>query len=98
MGSKFSGNIRFAIFETSGFDTRVYAFENDVLYAYSVPAYQGKGIRFYVNGRYKLSRNTDLWIRYAMINYTNQETIGTGGDLIEGNKRSDIRLQLRFQF
>ena len=73
-------------------------FENDVLYAYSVPAYQGKGIRFYVNGRYKLSRNTDLWIRYAMINYTNQETIGTGGDLIEGNKRSDIRLQLRFQF
>lgn len=98
MGSKFSGNIRFAIFETSGFNTRVYAFENDVLYAYSVPAYQGKGIRFYVNGRYKLSRKTDLWIRYAMINYSNQETIGTGGDLIEGNKRSDIRLQLRFQF
>jgi hypothetical protein len=98
MGSKFSGNIRFAIFETSGFDTRIYAYENDVLYSYSVPAYQGKGIRFYVNGRFKLSRKTDLWIRYATISYASQETIGSGGDLIEGNQRSDIRIQLRLQF
>jgi hypothetical protein len=98
MGSKFSGNIRFAVFETSGFNTRIYAYENDVLYSYSVPAYQGKGIRFYINGRFNLSRKTDLWIRYAMTSYNNQETIGSGGDLIEGNTRSDIRLQLRFQF
>ncbi|MDO8992095.1 MAG: helix-hairpin-helix domain-containing protein, partial [Daejeonella sp.] len=46
MGSKISGNIRFAIFETSGFNTRIYSYENDVLYSYSVPAYQGKGVRF----------------------------------------------------
>lgn len=98
MGSKFSGNIRFALFETSGFDTRIYAYENDVLYSYSVPAYQGKGIRFYINGRYNLSRKTDLWLRYAMTSYAYQETIGSGGDLIEGNTRSDIRLQLRFKF
>ena len=98
MGSKFSGNIRFAIFETSGFNSRIYSYENDVLYAYSVPAYQGKGIRFYINGRYTISRGIDLWLRYALISYDNQETVGSGGDLIDGNKRSDIRLQLRFQF
>lgn len=98
MGSKISGNLRFAIFETSGFNTRIYTYENDVLYSYSVPAYQGKGVRFYINGRYTLSRRTDLWLRYALISYANQETTGSGGDLINGNKRSDIRMQLRFQF
>jgi len=98
MGSKFSGNIRFAIFETSGFNSRIYSFENDVLYAYSVPAYQGKGIRFYINGRYTVSRGVDLWLRYALIRYDNQEVIGSGGDEINGNKRSDVRLQLRLQF
>ena len=98
MGSKISGNIRLAIFETSGFNTRIYAYENDVLYSYSVPAYQGKGMRFYLNGRYTISRGTDLWLRYALISYANQEAIGTGGDLINGNKRSDFRVQLRFQF
>jgi len=98
MGSKISGNFRFAFFETSGFNTRIYSYENDVLYSYSVPAYQGKGIRFYINGRYTISRGTDLWLRYALVRYTNQEMTGSGGDLINGNKRSDIRLQLRFQF
>ena len=98
MGSKISGNFRFAIFETSGFNTRIYSYENDVLYSYSVPAYQGKGIRFYINGRYTISRGTDLWLRYSLVRYTNQETTGSGGDLINGNKRSDVRLQLRFQF
>ena len=98
MGSKLSANFRFAIFETSGFNTRIYSYENDVLYSYSVPAYQGKGIRFYFNGRYTISRGTDLWLRYALISYANQETNGSGGDLINGNKRSDIRVQLRFQF
>jgi len=98
MGSKISGNVRFAIFETSGFNTRIYSYENDVLYSYSVPAYQGKGIRFYFNGRYKISGGTDLWFRYALSSYPGQETVGNGGDLINGNKRSDIRVQLRFQF
>ncbi|HEY1060547.1 MAG TPA: helix-hairpin-helix domain-containing protein [Daejeonella sp.] len=98
IGSKISGNFRFAIFETSGFNTRIYSYENDVLYSYSVPAYQGKGVRFYINGRYTISRGTDLWLRYALISYANQEVIGSGGDQINGNKRSDIKVQLRFQF
>jgi len=98
MGSKFSGNIRFGLFETSGFNSRIYAYEHDVLYAYSVPAYQGKGSRFYINGRYTLKRGFDLWLRYAAINYANQETLGSGTELINGSKRSEIRLQLRLQF
>lgn len=98
MSSKFSGNVRFALFETPGFNSRVYSYENDVLYSYSVPAYQGKGLRFYCNARYTFVRGLDIWLRYALVNYFDQQTIGAGNDLINGNQRSDIRMQIRYQF
>ena len=98
LSSKISGNIRFGIFDTESFNSRIYAYENDVLYSYSVPAYQGKGIRFYFNARYTLIRDFDLWLRYSLTSYYDQNTVGTGDDQINGNKRSDIRLQIRYQF
>ncbi|MEO7835533.1 MAG: helix-hairpin-helix domain-containing protein, partial [Ginsengibacter sp.] len=52
----FSGNIRLSYFETDGYDTRIYAFENDVLYGYSIPVFFDKGYRYYINTHYKLSR------------------------------------------
>lgn len=98
MSSRISGNCRFAIFDTPGFNSRLYAFENDVLYSYSVPAYQNKGLRFYLNSRLRISPSADFWFKYAMSYYTDLESIGSGLDKIAGNKKSDIKLQLRFQF
>lgn len=98
LSSKLSGNLRFGIFETESFNSRIYAYENDVLYSYSVPAYQGRGIRFYGNVRYTFFRGLDIWVRYAHTSYSGQESVGSGNDQIIGNNRSDVRLQIRFQF
>jgi hypothetical protein len=96
MASDFSGNIRLAVFNTHSYDSRIYAYENDVLYGYSFPSYANKGLRFYTNLKYKLSRNMDVWFRYAAFIF-DEEGIGSGLDAIEGKTRSDIRLQLRVQ-
>lgn len=96
MASVFSGNVRFAVFKTDSYNSRIYAFENDVLYGYSFPAYANKGIRFYTNLRYKLRRNTDIWFRYAVFLFSERD-IGSGLDAIEGKVKSDIRLQIRVQ-
>ncbi len=96
MMSVVSGNVRFAIFNTDSYNSRIYAFENDVLYGYSFPAYANKGLRFYTNVRYKLRRNMDVWFRYAGF-FFNERGIGSGLDAIEGKVKSDIRLQLRVQ-
>jgi hypothetical protein len=98
LSSKLSGNLRFGIFDTESFNSRIYAYENDVLYSYSVPAYQGRGTRFYVNVRYTFFRGLDLWLRYANTSYSGQESVGSGNDQIIGNNKSDVRLQMRFQF
>ncbi len=96
--SHFTGNLRLAYFNTSGFDTRIYAYENDVLYSFSIPALQDKGFRFYANGRYSITRGLDFWLRFAVSAYTNKNRIGSGNDEIIGNHRSEIKAQLRYIF
>jgi hypothetical protein len=89
---------RIAYFATDDYDSRIYAFENTVLYAVSFPAYFGKGIRLYLNGRYALNQHLDLWVRYARTQLSNQQSIGSGNDTIHGNHKSDISLQVRYKF
>jgi hypothetical protein len=96
--NKLNLNARVSYFNTKDFDSRIYSYERDVLYASSFPMYFDQGIRTYLNVRYRLFRSTDVWLRYALTNYLNRENIGSGLDLIEGNKRSDIRLQVRWQW
>lgn len=89
---------RYAIFDTDGFDARIYAYENDVLYAFSFPFYSEKGHRAYIVARYRLNRNIDLQARLAQTFYTNRNEIGSGLDLIEGNTRTEIKAQMRVRF
>ncbi len=54
----FSGNIRLQYFETDGYNSRLYAYENDVLYGYSIPVFYDKGYRYYVNINYDINKKT----------------------------------------
>lgn len=96
--SRFSGNIRFAVFNIPSYDSRIYAFQNDVLFSNSILAYQNQGMQFYVNARYRFARALDLWLHYETQSYANRESIGSGTTQIVGNKRSEVKLQLRYQF
>lgn len=98
MTGKLSGNLRIALFGTPGYDARIYAYENNVLYAYSFPVYHNHGLRAYTNIRYRLRKKTDIWIRYATFLYRGAEEVGTGLDAISGNQRSELTVQLRLQF
>ncbi|MDQ6761126.1 MAG: helix-hairpin-helix domain-containing protein, partial [Bacteroidota bacterium] len=43
---RYSGNVRLQYFETDGYDSRLYAYENDLLYSYSIPVFYDKGYRY----------------------------------------------------
>lgn len=98
LSSKWSGNMRLALFDTDGFDTRIYAYENDVLYGFSIPAFQNEGIRYYTNIRYNVKRGVDIWLKYSYTQYNGVTTVGSGLDEIQGNHRSEAKVQVRFQF
>ncbi len=90
--------LRYAVFQTDNFDTRIFVYENDVLYASSFPSYYYKGRRFYALVRYRINRNIDFWVRYAQTYYNDRFTIGTGLEEIQGNTRSELKAQFRFRF
>lgn len=97
MGSALSGNLRLAAFKTDSYNSKIYAFENNVLYAHSSIPYFNEGFRFYLNLRYRFGRKIDFWAKYATFFYK-KNGVGSGLDYIDGRTKSDIRLQLRFQF
>jgi len=95
---KYSGNMRLQYFETDSYNSRVYAFEDDVLYSYSIPVFFNKGTRYYFNLAYRPTKNLVLMARWSQTIYNNQNTIGTGLDEINGNKKTEIELQAMYQF
>ncbi|KAA9332232.1 helix-hairpin-helix domain-containing protein [Hymenobacter busanensis] len=86
---------RYALFDTDDFNTRQYAYEQDVLYAFSIPGLSGRGTRMYALAEVKLNRRLTLWLRYAATRYRDQTTVGSGLEQIQGPQRSDIKAQLR---
>lgn len=94
----FSFNTRFAVFDTDGYAVRYYAYENDLLYTFSIPAYYNEGTRFYFNLRYRPNRNLTLEARYAQTYWSNQDTFGSGLEEVNGQRRSEVKVQLRYKW
>lgn len=96
--SPFSFSLRYGIFDTDSYNTRIYAYENDVLYSFSIPAYYNRGTRTYLTVRYKVKRGIDVWLRYGLTHYENLAVISSGLEEIVGNSKSDVKFQVRFKF
>lgn len=94
---KFSVSGRHALFDTDNYDNRLYVYEKDVWLAFSFPAYYGVGVRNYLLFQYSVSKNVDIWLRWAHIRYTDRDTIGSGSETIDGNTRNDVKFQIRIR-
>ncbi|MBL7963996.1 MAG: helix-hairpin-helix domain-containing protein [Flavobacteriales bacterium] len=88
---------RLALFETTSYDARVYAFESDLIGLFSIPPYSGRGMRWYAMVRLTPQRRVDLWVRYGSWIFNDQNVISSGLQEINGNVRSDVKVQLRIR-
>ncbi len=88
---------RVACFKTGDYDSRIYAYENDLLYQFSVPALYGEGIRSYVTGKVKICEKTEFWFKLSQTRFFGVSGIGSGNSLISGNKRTEVKFQIRFR-
>ncbi len=95
---KLKFNTRLALFDTDNFNNAQYVYENDVLYSFSIPAYNGTGVRSYFMARYDPSDKVSLWLRYSQFSFRNVDTVGSGPDLIHGNTSSEIKIMTRVKF
>jgi hypothetical protein len=93
---KVAGNLRFQYFETNGYNTRIYVYESDVLYSFSIPAFYDKGFRYYINCHYHVLKNFEMWLRLAQTFYPERSKIGSSLDEIDGNRKTELKIQLRY--
>jgi len=90
-------SMRYALFHTDDYTSRLYAYEHDVLYAMSMPAYYGKGFRVYLLAKFSPFHWLDAWFRFSLTTYTDRDAISSGPDEIIGNKLPEAKFQLRFK-
>jgi hypothetical protein len=90
-------DFRLAWFNTGSYESRIYAYEQDMSTGFSFSPLYDEGYRTYLMARYDF-RTMSCRIRIAQTNFYNKTSIGSGPDEIKGRTRSDIKLQLIARF
>lgn len=83
--------LRLQGFDAREWANRIYLYEHDVLYAFSIPAVYGLGGRFYVNLRWQIISQMALYLRLSETIYAQQWATAHDRPI----SRTDIHLLLR---
>ncbi|MBU2649548.1 MAG: helix-hairpin-helix domain-containing protein [Bacteroidetes bacterium] len=87
---------RWMLFDTDDYNSRIYQYEHDVLYAFSIPASYGSGLRCYLLIKTGITRGTELWFKTSLTR--NLRKPGGGGSNQTNRETSmEARIQLRIR-
>jgi len=81
---------RFCLFNTTGWDSRIYTYENDLLYSFSIPALSGEGSRSYFMVKWSVSDRAELRIKYGITSLISNDKTSPDTD--------EIKMQFRVAF
>ena len=95
---RMAANVRLQYFETDNYNSRIYAFESDILYSYSIPVLYGRGIRYYVNFNYDCNKHLSVWAKLGRFIFRDRNSIGNGLDEIVGRGKTDVKIQMVYRF
>lgn len=81
---------RYCIFNTDGWNSRLYAYENDLVYNFSIPALSGTGNRSYILVAWKAGKFADIRIKYSFTGFEK--------DKESYNETKELKFQVRMWF
>jgi hypothetical protein len=81
---------RYCIFNTHDWSSRIYTYENDLLYSYSIPALYGEGSRSYIMVKWKIADYAELRVKYGITS-----SVTPGKSLAN---TEEIKMQFRIWF
>ena len=97
-GFPLSVSVQGTYFHTDDYDSRIYTYEKGLLNTFYVPSFYGTGFRYSAHLRYDLNKTFMFLVKFGQTIYQDRETIGSGNDLIQGDKKADLQMQLRIKF
>ena len=89
---------RVTFFRTDGFDSRLYAFENDLTGVFAIPALSGRGTRAYALLTAKPLRDLTVQAKLSATVLRGARSISSGPSEIEGDRVRDLGVQVRYRF
>jgi len=98
MADKWQLKARYTLFDTKSFASAIWAFEDDVPYSFTVPAYFYTGSKWYAVLSWQALQNMELWLRISEAWLPTQSSLGSGLDQIPTNRRTEIKVMLRMNF
>jgi hypothetical protein len=87
-----------AYFHTDDYDARLSSYEKNILYAFQMPQFYGKGFRLSATFRWDVSYKLAFFTKLSATYYTHRDAVGTDLEEIEGNTKTDISAILRWKF
>lgn len=86
--------LRYALFNTSDYLSRIYTYEHDVRYRFSIPAFAGKGSRAFLVGKIRIARDLDILLKLSRSFYPEKESLRSGPARLPDNHQTEATLQL----
>ena len=87
-----------AYYHTEGYNSRVYSYENDLLYYFAIPEFHGKGVRSYVNLKWQPGKLLAVYLKAGYTLRKGATSMGSGNDATQGDCRLDVRGQIYLKF
>ncbi|OZC02274.1 ComEA family DNA-binding protein [Rubricoccus marinus] len=86
---------RLTLFSTDGFASRLYTYENDLTGVFAVPVLYGQGARAYTLLTLEPTDGIQIQGKIGTSLFRDRRSIGSGNNLVDGNRATDVGLQIR---
>lgn len=94
----FQSDFYIGYFQTDDYYSRISSYEKNILYAFNMPSFYGKGIRLSFSFRWEIVKKLSVSAKWAHTYYADRDLIGTDLEEIEGQNKTDLYLLLRYKF
>ncbi len=81
-------------FRTTGYDSRIYVYEKNLMYNFYYPSFSGEGMRMNVIGKWDICKTVSLSAKMGLTKYFDRSVIGSGNQKIDGSCQSDLDIQV----
>jgi hypothetical protein len=85
--------LRFALFDTDTYDERLYAYENDLSYTFTINSYYYRGCKTYFIMKWK-NRWGEIQGKISRLLFFNKNQISSGLELIDAPHKTEVKVQV----
>jgi hypothetical protein len=89
---------RFSSFCVDTYSVHIYEYENDLPGAFSSYSVYEKGTKWYGLVKWRIAGKLLLWFKYRRLYLDGVKSIGSGNDLIMGDQKQELRLQINWEY